>query len=161
MVGAGGMAMHASRVIDGSGRAFSWRFSGSRCGFTLIELLAVIAIVSVLSAMLLPGLNRAKGLAKRVNCLSNARQLSMAVMLYGDDNYETFPPSADYGTPTDDPRRVWTMKVIPYVDARRCSAAPALWAEPFPRTGPNVASVRSATQRRPPTILPEWKASRR
>jgi prepilin-type N-terminal cleavage/methylation domain-containing protein/prepilin-type processing-associated H-X9-DG protein len=55
-------------------------------GFTLIELLVVIAIIAVLMAILMPALNRAREQGKRSVCLSNLRQLTMAWIMYADDN---------------------------------------------------------------------------
>ena len=57
-----------------------------RRGFTLIELLVVIAIIAVLMAILMPALNRVKEQGKRAVCLSNLRQLTMAWIMYADDN---------------------------------------------------------------------------
>jgi prepilin-type N-terminal cleavage/methylation domain-containing protein/prepilin-type processing-associated H-X9-DG protein len=60
--------------------------------FTLIELLVVIAIIAILAAMLLPALGRAKETAKRIGCLNNIRQLSLAAHMYVNENQDTYPP---------------------------------------------------------------------
>ncbi|MEJ0091314.1 MAG: prepilin-type N-terminal cleavage/methylation domain-containing protein [Limisphaerales bacterium] len=60
--------------------------------FTLIELLVVIAIIAILAAMLLPALARAKESGKRIACLNNLRQLSLAAQLYVGDSQGYYPP---------------------------------------------------------------------
>ena len=54
--------------------------------FSLIELLVVIAIIAILAALLLPALSRAKSDGKRIACISNARQINLAVHLYADEH---------------------------------------------------------------------------
>ena len=69
--------------------------SGSRPGFTLIELLVVIAIIAILAALLLPALSKAKQKAQGIQCISNLKQLSIAWIMYAQDNNGKLAPNAD------------------------------------------------------------------
>ena len=118
--------------LHGSGRRDACTTTSLRA-FTLVELLVVIGIIALLIAILLPSLNRAMAKAREVNCLSNARQLAMAVMMYCDEFKGTFPPSADYSAPTAEPSRVWTIKVLPYVKNPAVYVCPGVTDGQFPR----------------------------
>jgi len=68
--------------------------SRRRCiSFTLIELLVVIAIVALLVALLLPALTHARAQALVIACMSNVRQIGVAVQMYGNDNDDYVPES--------------------------------------------------------------------
>ncbi len=70
-----------------------------RRNFTIVELLIVISIISILTAILLPALSKAKGTAMGIRCISNSRQIGTAQGLY-IDSFNYYPPysmgGADY-----------------------------------------------------------------
>jgi len=59
--------------------------------FTLIELLVVIAIIAILAAILFPVFAQARGKARQASCLSNEKELGIAIGMYKQDYDETYP----------------------------------------------------------------------
>ncbi|MGC4031259.1 MAG: DUF1559 domain-containing protein [Tepidisphaeraceae bacterium] len=66
--------------------------------FTLVELLVVIGIIALLISILLPSLNRARESARRVKCLSNMRQIVVAMQMFAQDNKGSMPARASTTT---------------------------------------------------------------
>jgi prepilin-type N-terminal cleavage/methylation domain-containing protein/prepilin-type processing-associated H-X9-DG protein len=106
---------------------------GARRAFTLIELLVVIAVIAILAALLFPVFSKARESARKTGCLSNLKQMGLAVTLYLQDYDETYPmnrfadalhpagactaPSST-GPPEDDLQGSslnWKRAVLPYV----------------------------------------------
>ncbi|MHB1713087.1 MAG: type II secretion system protein, partial [Acidimicrobiales bacterium] len=85
------------RPANPAGPLFVDRWSLSRvAAFTLVELLVVISIISVLIALLLPALARARSLANQMACASNQRQIGVAMYEWADDN-KGFAPGCGQG----------------------------------------------------------------
>lgn len=123
-------------------------------GFTLIELLVVIAIITLLIAILLPVLKSAREAAKGTVCLSNQRQVTLAMHSYADAYDDVFPKYYD-GTAN----MVWGHTICDegfldeHSDALYCPTVPpyrsdtSLWREGYGFTFamPNYRNEATAT----------------
>ncbi|MFZ5829627.1 MAG: DUF1559 domain-containing protein [Planctomycetota bacterium] len=93
-------------------------------GFTLIELLVVIAIVGILVGLMLPAVQAAREVARRISCANNVKQIGVAVLNY-ENATGLFPPSStsdvEQGGWIADPRKQnlhsWRAKILPFIEA--------------------------------------------
>src|SRR5439155_25298558 len=93
-----GFTRQFSRRFSRAGEVMKRRFTSKLGkGFTLVELLVVIGIIAVLLSILLPTLGKVRRQAYTLQCASNMRQLSMAMLMYIGDNKGRFP-AAEFST---------------------------------------------------------------
>lgn len=99
-----------------------------RAGFTLIELLVVIAIIAILAAILFPVFSRARAKARQTSCLSNLKQLGLAVDMYAQDHDEFLPPHNDNEAPLpaayDWRYDTFIVRLMPYVKNEQMITCP-------------------------------------
>lgn len=86
------------------------RFATS--AFTLIELLAVVAIIGLLAALLLPVLSKAREAARGTACLSNLRQIGLALQIFVQDNQNRMPVMYDAPLGTNTPSTLATIDIV-------------------------------------------------
>ena len=88
----------------------------SRRGFTLIELLVVIAIIAILAAILFPVFAKAREKARQSSCLSNVKQLGLALLQYVQDYDETLPVGQEVSwSPTAGQSGFFGNGIQPYI----------------------------------------------
>ena len=123
--------------------------SARNAAFTLIELLVVIAIIAILAAILFPVFAQARAKARAIACLSNTKQLGLAMMMYMQDYDEVALPAhmeydaATVGTTPDgtvrDWRRFWPFIIQPYTKNFQSQLCPDQSAFQGPQWGDSHA----------------------
>jgi prepilin-type N-terminal cleavage/methylation domain-containing protein/prepilin-type processing-associated H-X9-DG protein len=89
-------------------------FQRNRRAFTLIEILIVLAIITLLAAILYPIFDRAQEQALKSSCQSNLKQIGLAVAQYVNDYDETYPAMAGAGSITSPTGTYWFDAIAPY-----------------------------------------------
>ena len=113
-----------------------------RPGFTLIELLMVIAIISLLAAILFPVFVRARENARRATCQSNLKQMSLGILQYVQDDDEYYPLwSQCVNGNTCSGSNGWVRAIQSYVKNEEIFQCPSELTPP----GPGLAAANPAT----------------
>jgi prepilin-type N-terminal cleavage/methylation domain-containing protein/prepilin-type processing-associated H-X9-DG protein len=124
------LAGHQIVEWDPGGSSMATR-TGVRRGFTLIELLVVIAIIAVLISILLPALKGAREAARRAKCMSNQRQIGLALQMYAEAYKEYTPRESGFSQPPSvsnpalyDPP--WPYVLRPFFDLNLAYVSPLI-----------------------------------
>lgn len=112
----------------------------THCGFTLIELLVVVAIISLLAAILFPVFARARENARRTSCISNGKQIGLALMMYAQDYDDNLPLYYFTGSVSYS----WNWPVMPYIKNDQVFICPSATAQPNYWCGPTYISYWSS-----------------
>ena len=105
--------------------------------FTLIELLVVIAIVSLLAAILFPVFGRVRENARRSSCVSNMKQMGLAVSMYSGDNDGRYPMASS----VDGSARLWADYIYPYIKNAQIFTCPSVAAGDVTARGRSWATI--------------------
>lgn len=129
--------------------------------FTLIELLVVVAIIAILIALLLPALRRARETAKTTMCLSNQRQIGLAMLMHVNDHHGDFPwmdarsPDNAVSNPGLD-RRTWRAEIWAYTKNTEVYDCPSETTDLY-HNDPALKEALKSTTADPKSLEQEYK----
>jgi prepilin-type N-terminal cleavage/methylation domain-containing protein/prepilin-type processing-associated H-X9-DG protein len=120
-------------------------------GFTLIELLVVIAIIAILAAILFPVFAQAREKAKATACLSNQKQIALAILQYNLD-YDGHWPAFDRGV-NNISDKFWQFQVQPYIKST------GVWLCPDEKEHLSSAGITDISVTPPEQMLADYNGS--
>ncbi len=85
-----------------------------RRAFTLMELLVTLAVIAILGAIIITGLQHVRRSANTTQSISNLRQIAMAIKLYTNENLGKFPPGYFYRP--GEGERIWMREIQTYIE---------------------------------------------
>ena len=93
----------------------------TQAGFTVVELLVSLAVIGIVMALLLPAISSARESVRRASCMSNLRQIGIAINEY-HDAYRTLPTGCiewrGFNTPRTNRQYAWSALILPFLDER-------------------------------------------
>lgn len=118
-----------------------WKHRAKHTGLTLVELLVVVAIISILIAMILPAVQQVREGARRVLCQNNLRQQALASLNYSTANDDHLPPLWKTANRDQWDNFPWRLDIFPFIEAGNLN--PTLVLDQLPLSDVNLPAAES------------------